>query len=679
MEFTTETLPEGEVSCWYPLFVNPVIARGFPTAPRENDEAGLEIPIGMMAALGGARYAVEFEGGLLLKGLSSMFVPTKRHAASIQWHLIHHSAKTRLSYSEVKAQCPNRVLLDKVDHASLQSSRTFLGWWKTSKTFLGTSNHNYASTTYSSAMPSASVANSSGGLGFSKLICSSQNMSIGAKDSKLFLSRAGPLQQIIEWAEMMPVLLYDVADKRGWFVRASDVILHIIHTRHAKRPFRVDGKPVRLTGVDPYKDEDQAAERAIMDMASVRLVQDDVNRANDYYINDLVCDVWALLEGLSEIQNAGDIRPETSTQILTQQKLQGWEFMALVDRKSPIQRKEVDLEKTTGGWQNLVHDVNAVVLLASGFGDLIQPMYPSSGLCYQLKTLPKYEDYMASTVPLLKRLCEEAGSSSYAHLTPSKLQWHKPSMLFENCEGKTKTGGVCDCVRFQQVVPTFVTDIGPIKPPGHLEHRGCVIFGIPEIDSTQILPIDTTPTSNGLRSHSPSELEFETELIATSKSVEAHPATGVEDCPKPSPTIKLSIPILDGKRPPPDWAANGDYRCNGLYPKSRDYPESPPGLLFDEKSIDWPQKFALDDPCDIKKQVKRVNKRYFDVNEDSVRESKRLHLKEVVGPVTESGRTWEAKITRDIFPDSRIVEGDKNGQCIVTLERSAQVESEVPR
>lgn len=128
MRFRTEPLPEGEDSCWYPLFVNPVIAQGFPTAPRKHHEAGLEIPIEMMMALGGARYAVDFEGGLLLKGLSSMFVPTKRYEESIQWHLIHHTCKSRLTYSQVKIQCPNRALLDEVDHDSLHNTRTFLGW-----------------------------------------------------------------------------------------------------------------------------------------------------------------------------------------------------------------------------------------------------------------------------------------------------------------------------------------------------------------------------------------------------------------------------------------------------------------------------------------------------------------------------------------------------------------------
>jgi hypothetical protein len=83
MQFKTEPLPKREKSCWYPLFVNPVTARGFLTIPPKHHEIGLEILIDMMAALGGARYAVEFEGGLLLKGLNSMFVPTRSYSGFI--------------------------------------------------------------------------------------------------------------------------------------------------------------------------------------------------------------------------------------------------------------------------------------------------------------------------------------------------------------------------------------------------------------------------------------------------------------------------------------------------------------------------------------------------------------------------------------------------------------------
>jgi hypothetical protein len=93
---------------------------------------------------------------------------------------------------------------------------------------------------------------------------------------------------------MMPILLYDVTDKRGWLVKASDIILHIIRTRHAKRPFQIGGKVVPFLGADPELDGHQASEKAILQMSPLKLFPDDTKRAKEYFFTDLVVDVWAL-------------------------------------------------------------------------------------------------------------------------------------------------------------------------------------------------------------------------------------------------------------------------------------------------------------------------------------------------------------------------------------------------
>ena len=60
VKFKELALPEWEQSCWLSLFRNPLIARGFPVPQRHNGEQGLEIPLQIMSALGGARHVTEF-------------------------------------------------------------------------------------------------------------------------------------------------------------------------------------------------------------------------------------------------------------------------------------------------------------------------------------------------------------------------------------------------------------------------------------------------------------------------------------------------------------------------------------------------------------------------------------------------------------------------------------------
>jgi hypothetical protein len=141
IKFTMDAL-EAE-SCWHVLFSNPVIAYNFPIPSRDDGFLGLEIPIRMMAALAGASHAVEFGDGLILKGFSSMIVPSKSNKNAIQWHFIKNEDNTRLEYCQADQQCQNRAALDRVDRKSLASRRSFLGWWGEVTTNLGTADARY--------------------------------------------------------------------------------------------------------------------------------------------------------------------------------------------------------------------------------------------------------------------------------------------------------------------------------------------------------------------------------------------------------------------------------------------------------------------------------------------------------------------------------------------------------
>lgn len=102
IDFRNESLEDNAPSCWHSLFNNPVIARGFPVPERLNNELGLEMTIEMMAALSGARYAIDFDGGLVMKGLSVLLIPIKQKDDVIQWHLIKPFAGNRIKYEEAK-------------------------------------------------------------------------------------------------------------------------------------------------------------------------------------------------------------------------------------------------------------------------------------------------------------------------------------------------------------------------------------------------------------------------------------------------------------------------------------------------------------------------------------------------------------------------------------------------
>ena len=100
-----------------------------------------------------------------------------------------------------------------------------------------------------------------------------------------------------------------------------------------------------------------------------------------------------------------------------------------------------------------------------------------SNLCRSWRTLPKGKDYLAAGVPIMELLYSEAGSRlSRKHLSTTHLQWHRRSILFEQC-GDTGPDR-CACDRTQQIYhDSLLRTFGQVRPPGKLEENGCVIFG----------------------------------------------------------------------------------------------------------------------------------------------------------------------------------------------------------
>ena len=84
-----ERVPPEEHSCWLPLVDrSAVLCHHFPV-PRRADEQGLEIPLQILCGMADIRHAVEFKGGVVMKGPYSMLVPINREDDIVQWHLVY--------------------------------------------------------------------------------------------------------------------------------------------------------------------------------------------------------------------------------------------------------------------------------------------------------------------------------------------------------------------------------------------------------------------------------------------------------------------------------------------------------------------------------------------------------------------------------------------------------------
>lgn len=91
---------------------------------------GLEIDLGMMADIGRAKYVTEYDGGIVVKGFSSMFVLTAQTAHSVNWHFIYEEDGCRIPYHSASKYDRFSKGPPKKNHdvSVLGFSRNFIGW-----------------------------------------------------------------------------------------------------------------------------------------------------------------------------------------------------------------------------------------------------------------------------------------------------------------------------------------------------------------------------------------------------------------------------------------------------------------------------------------------------------------------------------------------------------------------
>jgi hypothetical protein len=493
-----------EKVCWLPLFPGVVVASGF-SIPLRGDEIGLDISLTLLAGIGGVQHAVEFQGGVVMKGFSHMFVPVQKVGDRIQWHAVSSAdADTPLTYHDGLAQCTTRAYLDEVSLEDIRRCRAIVGWCSLAQSRLGSDAINYENIHYSAATDINSSTRCAGAsLGFQQFGTAALDFKFGVREGKCHFKRDGPFRNIVSWAEKTPIVLYDTAERRGWLVPASDVLLHILQCRHRLEPFEVAGKRIALDTTVPIN---ASAKDVLLKNASLMLSDDD-----NHTFKTEIAGIWSLLDFLISENVAREQNSHGATVKSTwNDVLHGFEFNAVVEQHSPFRQKQTKLFNTHGGWPLLSRDIDALVLLANGFEDIIVPAadHVNKDLCGSWQRVPKANDYLATSTPMLKKLYDRAGcplDRKYLTSSSKQLQWHQGnSKLFEPCENLHLRR--CQCDRLQQILSQPV--LGSVIGPDCIDNEGAVIFGRSETLMQEMVakPRARAPKSFGIYSQQNAQL-----------------------------------------------------------------------------------------------------------------------------------------------------------------------------
>ncbi|EPE31812.1 hypothetical protein GLAREA_11894 [Glarea lozoyensis ATCC 20868] len=460
-----------EKLCWLHLFGKPVVAREFPIAERCH-ELGIEIHIRMASALISADHAVEYNGGIVVKGFSSILVPIEASLPSVRWHLISNTTGKLLKYSEVDLICPQRLSITTFNQQDILQTRAFIAWSDRAESYLGTNMVKYETITTSGAGRLGRGVEITGfSIGFSNNATGALNFTIGGQDQPSYMTTSGRLELILDSADEMSICLYDIATKRAWLVSATEILLYMIHVKHQKSPYAIKNKPVLIGYAMPGCDGQRECRNSLMRMASLCLLSDKSVSSEDYFVKNLVTDLWSRLY---TVASKMEVKSGMAIKMSLRQKLKGFEILDIAMSKSIVRRRQVSLKNSNGGWPSLVKVSDTLVLFGSHLGDLIKPDPAHTFVHAGIRSLPTDYDFLAMTV---QKLCHVFGQpDSEGNLALYGINAHRSERLSPICNCLKRL--TCSCPRLFRIITKSQLTLTSLLPAGPLIGTGCIIVGV---------------------------------------------------------------------------------------------------------------------------------------------------------------------------------------------------------
>ncbi|KAL3460111.1 hypothetical protein BJX64DRAFT_278717 [Aspergillus heterothallicus] len=468
--------------CWQHLFRNPVLVEGFLIARRPSvvgSANGLEIPLNMMAGLAGARVVGSFCGQTILKGFSTMLVPTQQFDRVVVWHLIHNKHGDRVSYLDCLEEPYNVGLLPS---GKLQTNRHILGWCTKVKFLAGTEVGKYDVAGTRLPRPRTKGILQQAIISSGQVISGGAPFNMGYKDSPFFVARDGYIRKL-KWISKKFVVLWDEDTKRGWLVNGTSALLHLVRAsleEDSKDKFSSEF----LFRFDMLKEAPPDAaytpDSAILVLLNrmnlcLKLYKEGVDFGGIVF-KDRVENIFRLLEQAMDHQvNALKACGSSISTAVPRSYLDGWDFRDLATDADPIYPRIATLSPTGMGWVELTRSLNAVTLLGRGFGELLKPAVQ---VCSQWSALPVDQYHLAVSISDIRDIMNAVGdpTTKPPRLTDD-LVWHNTDAILAASGCKCMSEDTDDHADVVQVVlPPGLTEISMMNRT-HEVKDGAVVFG----------------------------------------------------------------------------------------------------------------------------------------------------------------------------------------------------------
>ncbi|GAA88750.1 hypothetical protein AKAW_06864 [Aspergillus luchuensis IFO 4308] len=374
LEQASSSPPLGQ--CWHHLFRNPTVVMGFPIPYRSRQNTGLEIPLNILADLAQATQVDVFSDKLLIKGFSSLLIPTEyiRDQNQMMWHLRYNVHGDRISYLDGIGAHVRHITL-----ADLESSRHILGWCSDAQFHAGATDASYSINRSWLGPPSARCSLNNTLITAGRLITGGDPAIYGNRDIPYRLIRNEYIEKL-SWIARQYVVMWDAGAKRGCFAFQLDLtdIKVPENTFNPSSAMEVLLNPDNLSLKLYHAKQSEPSEATL---PPVR-IQDRVNRL--YNMLEKIMDHQA------EIMGAGG----GASLNTSRGNLEGWDFKDLATQEDPLYPRLYKLGIRGKSWVDFIRDIRAAVLFGTGFGEILRPV-DNTQLCPYWSSLPEGKSYLA--------------------------------------------------------------------------------------------------------------------------------------------------------------------------------------------------------------------------------------------------------------------------------------------
>jgi len=392
---------QSQHACWHSLFPRSVIAKGFSISSRKKGK-GLEMSFADMALMSRSLTFVEYDGGLVVEGLSSLLIPIKilQDDDALQWHyeskVLAGSGQKR-SVSDIFSSMPDMQWYKELQEDQLTSKRCFLGWVDKASIVLGTEDHVNFDIVRSGAafipksriVGSNSITLGTSGTGF---VTFTGTRSWGKESTPsnltLPIDRDRAIEEALADESKVPITVYDDSTKIAWCLPQASVCLQIVHSLLEQRDCQVSdqGRAVTLASEATGSTNASGAMKTLMRCLNFEVrIRSLGEGSQSTPLSRTIAQVWLRLNNfrdglkklIAQLQDAGFHPPEN---------LIGVEFADV----SEMSCSEVNIKKfkLNQPWVHFVHQ--SAVLFCSGLGQPIIPIPPAPPkyICSAWKTVP---------------------------------------------------------------------------------------------------------------------------------------------------------------------------------------------------------------------------------------------------------------------------------------------------